>query len=82
MNYDQSNWENTPYNVLGVWHTTIVLLIWRVQGWKISFSGTRKSVLPRTSSGERCAPRNFELLVTLGGTRVRHIVNLALYQMK
>ena len=30
MNHDQSKWENTPYNVLGVMHTTLVLLIWRV----------------------------------------------------
>ena len=38
--------------------------------WKIRFSGARKSVLLKPSSGERCAPRNFVLLVTLQGTRV------------
>ena len=32
---------------------------------KIRFSGTRKSVLLKASSGERCAPRNFVLFVTL-----------------
>ena len=45
------------------------------------FSGTRKSVL-LNASPERCAPRNFVLLVTLRGTRVRLIVYLAMYQMK
>ena len=46
------------------------------------FSGTRKSVLLNASPEERCAPRNFVLLVTLRGTRVRLIVYLAMYQMK
>ena len=41
---------------------------------KIRFSSRRKSVLLNASSGERCAPRNFVLLVTLGGTRVHLIV--------
>ena len=49
---------------------------------KIRFSGTRKSVFLKTSSGEQCAPRNFVLLVTLEGTRVRLIVYLAVHQMK
>ena len=35
---------------------------------KIRFSGTGKSVLLKPNSGERCAPRNFVLLVTLGDT--------------
>lgn len=34
----------------------------------------------RSSGG--CAARNFVLLVTLGGTRVRLIVHLAVHQMK
>ena len=46
------------------------------------FSDTRKSVLLKTSSGERCAPRNFVLLLTLVSTRVRLIVYLAVYQMR
>ena len=39
-------------------------------------------MLLKTSSGERCAPRNFVLLVTLEGTRVRFIVYLAVHQIK
>ena len=49
---------------------------------KIRFSGARKSVLLKASSGERCAPRNFVHLVTLTNTRVRLIVYLAVHQMK
>ena len=37
---------------------------------------------PKASSGERCAHRNFVLLVTLGSTCVSLIVHLAAYQMK
>ena len=48
---------------------------------KIRFA-TRKSVLLKAISRERCAPYNFVLLVTLGGTLVRLIVYLAVYQMK
>ena len=39
-------------------------------------------MLLKVSSGERCVPRNFVLLVTLEGTRVRFIVYLAVHQMK
>ena len=39
-------------------------------------------MLLKTSSGERCAPRNLALLVTLGGTYVRLIVYLAVQHMK
>ena len=49
---------------------------------KISFSGARKSVLLKASSGERCAPRYFVHLVTLRGTRVHLIVYLAVHQMR
>ena len=49
---------------------------------QIKFSGARKSVLLKASSGERCAPRNFVHLVTLRGTRVHLIVYLAIHQMK
>ena len=52
------------------------------RAWKIRFSGTRKSMLLKVGLGERCAPRNFVLLVTSGGTHVRVIVYLAVYQMK
>ena len=43
---------------------------------KIRFFGTQKSVLLKASSGECCAPRNFVLLVMLGGTCVCLIVYL------
>ena len=43
---------------------------------KIRFSGTQKLVLLNASSGEHCAPCNFVLLVTLGGTCVCLIVYL------
>ena len=49
---------------------------------KIRFAGTRMSVLLKASSGEHCAPHNFVLLVTLGGTSVRLIVYLTVHQMK
>ena len=49
---------------------------------KIRISGTRKFVLLKISSGERCAPRNFVLLATLGGIRVLLIVYLAVHHMK
>ena len=35
------------------------------RGVKIRFSGERNSVLLKASSGSRCAPRNFVLLVML-----------------
>ena len=49
---------------------------------KIRFSGARKSMFLKASSGERCAPRNFVHLVTLQDTRVRLIVYLVVHQMK
>ena len=49
---------------------------------KIRFSGARKSVLLKPSSGERCTPRNFVLLVTLEGTRSHLTVYLVMHQMK
>ena len=49
---------------------------------KIRFSGTQKSVLLKASSGECCAPHNFVLLLTLGGTCICLIVYIAVYQMK
>ena len=58
-----------------------VLLHLMSRAGKITFSGTRKPVSLKPSL-ERCAPRNFVLLVTLGGTWVRLIVYLAVYQMK
>ena len=39
-------------------------------------------MLLKASSGERRAPRNFVLLVTLQGTRVQLIVYLIVRQMK
>ena len=53
-----------------------------IRAGKIRFSGTRKSVLLKASSGERCAPRNFVHLATLEGTRVLPIVYLAVHHMK
>ena len=49
---------------------------------KIRFSGTQKSMLLKASSGECCAPRNFGLLMMLGGTCVYLIMYLIVYQMK
>ena len=49
---------------------------------KTRFSGTRKSVLLKASSGERCVPYNFGLLVMLGGAHVHFIVYLTVHQMK
>ena len=43
---------------------------------KIKFSDTQKSVLLKANSGEHCAPCNFVLLMTLGGTHVHLIVYL------
>ena len=54
----------------------------KVRARKIRFSGARKSVLLKPSSGEPCAPRNFVLFVTLQVTRVPLIVYLVVYQMK
>ena len=48
---------------------------------KIRFSGTRKSVLLKATSG-RYAPCNFVLPVRLEGTHVCLIVYLARHQMK
>ena len=53
-----------------------------IMAGKISFSGARKSLLLKVSSGKRCAPRNFMHLVALQGTLVRLIVYLVSYQMK
>ena len=41
---------------------------------KIRFSGARKSVLLKASSGERCAPQNVVHLVTFRDTRVHLIL--------
>ena len=49
---------------------------------KNRFSGERNSVLLKTSSGARSAPRNFVLLVTLRGTSVCLTVYLTVHQMK
>ena len=49
---------------------------------KIRFSGEQNSVLLKASSGERCAPRNFVLLMTLRVTNVCLTVYLAVHQMK
>ena len=53
-----------------------------VTAGKIRFSGARKSVLLKASSGERSAPRNFVHLVTLQGMRVRLIMYLVVHQVK
>ena len=49
---------------------------------KIRFSGARKSVLLKASSGERCAPQNVVHVATFRGTRVYLIVYLVVHQMK
>ena len=46
------------------------------------FSGAQNSMLPKASSGEPCAPRNFVLLVTLRGTSVHLVVYLVVHHMK
>ena len=57
-------------------------LKWGSRAGKIRFSGARKSVLLKPSSGERCAPQNFVQLVTFRGTRVHLIMYLVVHQMK
>ena len=59
-------------------------LFWTLKSMagKIGFSGARKSMLLKASSGELCAPHNFVHLVTLRGTCVRLIVYLVVHQMK
>ena len=47
---------------------------------KIKFSGTCKSMLLKASSAEHCAPCNFVLLLTLGGTLIHLIMNFTVYQ--
>ena len=49
---------------------------------KNRFSGEQSSVLLKASSGARCAPLNFVLLVTLRGTSVCLTVYLTVHQMK
>ena len=47
---------------------------------KIKFSGTCKSMLLKASSAEHCAPSNFVLLLTLGGTLIHLIMYFTVYQ--
>ena len=54
----------------------------RYKAGKISFSGERKSVLLKASSGESCAPRNFVLLVTLRSKSVCLTGYLTVHQIK
>ena len=49
---------------------------------KIRFSGERKFVLLKANSGERCAPHNFALLVTLQSKSVCLTVYLTVHQIK
>ena len=49
---------------------------------KIRFFGVQKSVLPKASSGERCAPQHFVHLATFHVTQVHIIVYLVVHQMK
>ena len=49
---------------------------------KVRFSGARKFVFLKASSGEPCAPPNFVHLVTLRGTRVHLIMYLVVHQLK
>ena len=53
-----------------------------VRAGKMRFSGARKSVPLKASTGERCAPRNFVHLVALQGTCVQLNVYLVVQQMK
>ena len=46
------------------------------------FSGARKSVLLKASSGECCAPQNFVHLATFRGTHAHLIVYLVVHQRK
>ena len=66
------------------WHhidDAVCIITSNEQGWKNYVFWYTKPVSLKPSL-ERCAPRNFVLLVTLGGTWVRLIVYLAVYQMK
>ena len=49
---------------------------------KIRFSSIWNSVLLKVSSGEHSVPRNFVLLVTLGGTHVRLTVKLTVVMLR
>ena len=71
-NFHQSTWKSQNWDFHGI----------LFMAGKIEFSGARKSVLLKASSGERSAPRNFVHLVTLWGTYVRLIVYLVVQQMK
>ena len=53
-----------------------------IRAGNIWFSGTRKSVLLKESSGERCAPRNFVPRMMLRGTHVCLIVCFGVHQIK
>ena len=49
---------------------------------KIRFSGERKFVLLKASSGDRCAPHNFVLPVTLRSKSVCLTIYLTVHQIK
>ena len=56
--------------------------MWMCRAGKNRFSGKRKSVLLKASSGECYAPRSFLLLVTLEAKHVGLNMYLTVYQMK
>ena len=64
------DFKQTRWNCKTFIYTFFTLLKLINRARKIRFSGTRKSVLLKASSGEHCASRNFVLLVALGGTCV------------
>ena len=55
------------WNMASIKRQCIIFSVYPRAG-EIRFSGTRKSVLLKASSGKRCVLRNFVLLVTLGST--------------
>ena len=64
------------------YHDFSIIFVTFTRAGKIRFSGARNLVLLKASLGERRAPHNFELLLTLRGTCVHIIVYLIVDQMK
>ena len=74
--------NNTKCRLINPSISEVSLFSKHYRAGKIRFSGARKSVLLKTSSGECCAPQNFVHLATFRGTRAHFIVYLVVHQMK
>ena len=74
--------NNTKCRLINPSKSEVSLFSKHYRAGKIRFSGAWKSVLLKTSSGERCAPQNFVHLATFRGTRAHFIVYLVVHQMK